>query len=157
MDSFELIREIRFACAWECLDNLSSWDEDMWLHNYHACLHDRLYLLLVIIVNPQVKLVLLAESPNNTDCISSFDPELHRPSANQSHPEKNRALDKADQNWLPVLIHRWAQLELHHCAIVGFALVKLYSKEAIREKLILKVVLITFKDFLFFLVCLCDH
>ena len=129
----------------------------MRLNNDHTCLSDWLNLLLVVIVNPQVKLVLLAESPNNTNHISSFDPKLHCPPAYQSHPEKNRALNKADQNWLPVLVHGWAQLELHHCAIVGFALVKLYSEEAIHEKLTLKVVLITFKDFLFFLVGLCNH
>ena len=157
MDSFELIREIRLACAWECLDNLGGWNKDMWLHNYHTCPHHWLYLLLVVIVDPQVKLVLLAESPNNTNHISSFDPELHCPSANQSHPEKNRTLNKADQNWLPVLVHGWAQLELHHCTIVRLALVKLYSKEAIREELTLKVVLITLKDLLFFLVGLCNH
>ena len=129
----------------------------MWLNNDHACLFYWFNLLLVVIVYSQVKLILFAESTNYTHNISSLNPKLHCPSADKSHSEQNWALDEANQDWLTVLIHGWAQFELHHRTIIGLALVKLYSEETIGKELTLKVVLIGLHNLLFFLVGLCNH
>ena len=81
----------------------------MRLDNDHASLaaQGAIILLLYIVVDFQMKVIILIEIAYDPDKVASFDPQLDGPATTQRHFEQNRTLDEAMQNWLPILIHRW--------------------------------------------------
>lgn len=141
MDAFVLVRQVCLACARECLYDLRGRDHDVRLHYHHACLsHFCLYTgVLIVVVHSEVKLILFAEGPDDSDNVTLLDPKLKRPPTNKRHPKQDRALYKASRNGLSVLVHWRTELEFQDCVVVGGPLIKLDFKETIDESLFLKV------------------
>ena len=79
----ELLGKVGFASAWERLDNLGRWNQNVRLDNDHASLarKGRLICLLNIVINLQVEVVLFVEISNNTYKVASLDPKLDSPAS----------------------------------------------------------------------------
>ena len=108
----ELLGKVGFASAWERLDDLGRWNQNVRLYNDHASLarKGRLICLLDIVINLQVEVVLLVEISNNTYKVASLDPKLDSPASSQTHLEEDRTFNEAIKNRLSVLVHRRTQL-----------------------------------------------
>lgn len=102
----------------------------MWLNNDHTCLSNQniWVTFLNVVIDPQIERVLFVEVADNSDEVSCLNPKLDGPTASQSHLEQNRALYKASQDRLPILIHRRTQLELHDGCEIRLPLEKLDSE-----------------------------
>jgi len=85
-----------------------------------------------------VEAILAGKSADNSDAVANVDPELLRPPARHGHFEQNRALNKAVENWLPILVHGRTELQLHHTRVVRLPLVELHSEECVDERLFLE-------------------
>ena len=102
----------------------------MWLDNDHTCFSNQnLWVTFFdIVIDPQIERVLYVEVANNSDEVSCLNPKLDGPAASQSHFEQNRALDKASQDRLPILVHRRTKFQLHDGSEIRLSLKKLDSE-----------------------------
>lgn len=78
-----------------------------------------------------MEIVFLSEGANHSDSVSWLNPQLLRPPADKCHSEENRALNKALQDWMTILVHGGTQFQFHHRSIVLLPLVEFDPEEGI--------------------------
>ena len=114
----------------------------MRLNNYHACLFIESFRvnLVSIVINLEMEKVFLVEIPDNSNKVTLFDPQFDGPAPPQGHLEQDGAINEACEDRLPILIHRWTQLKVHHGGVVWLTLVKLDFEQLIDKTLLLRIV-----------------
>ena len=95
----------------------------------------------LLVINQQVKRIFFFKGSNYTNCITWLHPKLLRPPSNQCHSKKYWTVHKANKYWVTILVHGWAQFQLHYSWEVLFALVEFYAKKLIKILKLFKITL----------------
>ena len=117
--SFILIRKKSLSYARECFYNLSCWYKDVRLYYNHLRFRQSLFyhffcFIWLLVINQQVKRIFFFKGSNYTNCITWLHPKLLRPPSNQCHSKKYWTVHKANKYWVTILVHGWAQFQLHY-------------------------------------------
>jgi hypothetical protein len=80
----------------------------VWFHNDQTCIL-RVRLLFIIIVNAQMKFVLLGKGANDSHAVPQIDFQLLSPYSNESDSKLDRAFDKAISLFFTVVVDWRAQ------------------------------------------------